>query len=778
MWYYFFQIGLLMLAAYLMGAIVGCLLHRLVAGGSTVEPELPGRTLTTQNGGVGAGTTAGATGFAYDPDRPMIEAAARPLPPDADPAIANRFERALNEAPNLPLPPERTVLSDIPPFPAPPPMFTPPEVYQPTPVVEEMSAPPPPPPVETVETVEVEDVTPQQQDDTREREAREAMASASAAAAAAAAATIAAGMSAAGTARTEEAVETAPEPVVVPDITPIPVVLPEPMPEPAPAPVAEASGWPLAGLVIPADGPDDDLTRIRSIGPFIEKKLNAIGITQYRQIAALRHDGVCAVSDRIGEGRRITRENWIEQAAILASGASTSFAVDRDTNAIRSSMWDLKPGDNGYTGPIFGGAAAAVVTEVVDYATSSEPAEPMSEASIADAVQEIPVPVYEPVESPAPAPNYEMPAGETQDAVEQPAEPVDTYQPVETYQEVEPAAEASVEAVPEQPGGMDSADQHSAASDGAPEAVEDVVTEAETTASEPAAVDPAPYSPVEEPTPEPQAPADPVPSIAAQAAAVAAAAAGTAAAASSVPPTQPASAGASKEPQDLKRIRGIDARTEQWLKSKGVTRYEMIGRFTPDVVKRAETIMKMPGRIAREQWIEQARVLASGGKTSFSERYDAGQHGFKAMQSTVVTQDNAPRPAAPQSEPAPPAQSAQEAPAVWISAPSIAPGRSDLAGLRSIRSEALRGPAGASGGPDDLKRIRGVGMLIEKKLNSLGVSTFEQIANWTNADIDRVSQVLDFQGRIQRENWVEQARILAAGGQTEFSRRMDRGERS
>ena len=36
--------------------------------------------------------------------------------------------------------------------------------------------------------------------------------------------------------------------------------------------------------------------------------------------------------------------------------------------------------------------------------------------------------------------------------------------------------------------------------------------------------------------------------------------------------------------------------------------------------------------------------------------------------------------------------------------------------------------------------------------------------------------MLDFKGRIERENWVEQARILAAGGQTEFSRRVDRGE--
>jgi predicted flap endonuclease-1-like 5' DNA nuclease len=56
------------------------------------------------------------------------------------------------------------------------------------------------------------------------------------------------------------------------------------------------------------------------------------------------------------------------------------------------------------------------------------------------------------------------------------------------------------------------------------------------------------------------------------------------------------------------------------------------------------------------------------------------------------------------------------------------------------------------------------------------ITSYEQIANWTAADIERVSRTLDFKGRIERENWVEQARILASGGATEFSRRVDRGD--
>ena len=99
-----------------------------------------------------------------------------------------------------------------------------------------------------------------------------------------------------------------------------------------------------------------------------------------------------------------------------------------------------------------------------------------------------------------------------------------------------------------------------------------------------------------------------------------------------------------------------------------------------------------------------------------------------------------------------------------------------MSGMRSVRSEAYTSKNQPTGTPDDLKRVRGVGVLIEKKLISMGVTSYQQIANWSASDIYRVSQVLDFRGRIERENWVEQARILSAGGQTEFSRRVDRGE--
>lgn len=67
-------------------------------------------------------------------------------------------------------------------------------------------------------------------------------------------------------------------------------------------------------------------------------------------------------------------------------------------------------------------------------------------------------------------------------------------------------------------------------------------------------------------------------------------------------------------------------------------------------------------------------------------------------------------------------------------------------------------------GGDDLTRIKGVGPKLRGLLASLGVTRFEQVARWSEADIDRIdSQLGQFQGRIRRDSWVEQAKLLAAG---------------
>ncbi|MEM8811710.1 MAG: 50S ribosomal protein L21 [Pseudomonadota bacterium] len=65
------------------------------------------------------------------------------------------------------------------------------------------------------------------------------------------------------------------------------------------------------------------------------------------------------------------------------------------------------------------------------------------------------------------------------------------------------------------------------------------------------------------------------------------------------------------------------------------------------------------------------------------------------------------------------------------------------------------------GEADDLKKISGVGPVLEKKLNALGITQYAQVAAFTAEDIERVDAVLNFKGRIERENWIDQAKTLA-----------------
>lgn len=71
---------------------------------------------------------------------------------------------------------------------------------------------------------------------------------------------------------------------------------------------------------------------------------------------------------------------------------------------------------------------------------------------------------------------------------------------------------------------------------------------------------------------------------------------------------------------------------------------------------------------------------------------------------------------------------------------------------------------------DDLKRIKGVGPKLAALLGELGITRFDQIAAWSEADIDRIdAQLGRFQGRIRRDQWIEQAKLLATGDEKAFS---------
>lgn len=158
--------------------------------------------------------------------------------------------------------------------------------------------------------------------------------------------------------------------------------------------------------------------------------------------------------------------------------------------------------------------------------------------------------------------------------------------------------------------------------------------------------------------------------------------------------------------------------------------------------------------------------------------------------------------AEPDAAPVPAARSAQASSDVALLKPStVLPGQDELASRKGTwryggdpapapapapetpattpAQAASEQPAGLAqardGGADNLKLIKGVGPKLERVLNGMGYYHFDQIAGWTTADIEWVdNNLVGFRGRVSRDGWVEQAKALAAGEETEFAKRAKR----
>ena len=80
-------------------------------------------------------------------------------------------------------------------------------------------------------------------------------------------------------------------------------------------------------------------------------------------------------------------------------------------------------------------------------------------------------------------------------------------------------------------------------------------------------------------------------------------------------------------------------------------------------------------------------------------------------------------------------------------------------------------PPPAPTNADDLKRIKGLGPKLVTLLAEQGITSFNQIAAWSDADVKRIDATLGrFSGRITRDQWVEQAKLLSAGDEDSFSK--------
>ena len=78
-----------------------------------------------------------------------------------------------------------------------------------------------------------------------------------------------------------------------------------------------------------------------------------------------------------------------------------------------------------------------------------------------------------------------------------------------------------------------------------------------------------------------------------------------------------------------------------------------------------------------------------------------------------------------------------------------------------------QGDAASTVASDDLTKIKGIDPVLKEKLHGLGITSFQQIADFTQVDVDRANEVLDFPGRIEREQWIKQAKAIVNGGTEE-----------
>jgi len=141
---------------------------------------------------------------------------------------------------------------------------------------------------------------------------------------------------------------------------------------------------------------------------------------------------------------------------------------------------------------------------------------------------------------------------------------------------------------------------------------------------------------------------------------------------------------------------------------------------------------------------------------------------------------NVAAPAVPAHKPvaAQPVATAVPALAAFVSAPAVMPKpsanpKADATPADAAQPAMALGPmrltASRKGKADDLKEIEGIGPAMEKLVNGMGFFHFDQIAGWSDADVALVdAEMKGFRGRITRDKWVAQAKIIAAEGPGAF----------
>lgn len=155
--------------------------------------------------------------------------------------------------------------------------------------------------------------------------------------------------------------------------------------------------------------------------------------------------------------------------------------------------------------------------------------------------------------------------------------------------------------------------------------------------------------------------------------------------------------------------------------------------------------------------------------------FSAPEGGLTSLTSVAAKKTTAPKATASSKKAAPPAKATKPQPVATASAAAEKAAKPALAKVPVEKAALLDDPNRPKGikkpsKPDDLKMISGVGPKIEKILHELGIFTFAQVAAWKKAEREWVDGYLKFSGRIERDDWVKQAKALAKGGEAEYIR--------
>ncbi len=291
---------------------------------------------------------------------------------------------------------------------------------------------------------------------------------------------------------------------------------------------------------------------------------------------------------------------------------------------------------------------------------------------------------------------------------------------------------------------------------------------------------------------------------------------------SAAPPRpRPAFAPPDRPAQPLTAIRGITPAISKELQAMGIVRYEQIADWRTEDVRDVAAALELGRTISQRNWIEQAALLAmrapEGWRPAGPDKAQSPSLPPAPIEApTGIAVQPAPELRIPELlslellnpelldpvQPSPvllePLFAAEPVPAP---APKpVPPGYSEM--LRIVAgaaTAALTGAATAHVDPsppwptavtadsaapdprpaDPLHHIHGIDGALAQRLAEVGIGHFSIIAGWRAADLAAIASQLDVSaGRINREGWIEQAAILAAGRETAFSRRLVHGEES